>query len=132
MASITIISTISCIISSAAIAQNVYFQNIGGTSAQSVGFEIHHNAAACYDLISDVYIYDDPNWIEPMMYHSQLATVLVAIWQHDPTGGYSALLPISVKITMVSGRELIFNDIITDLNDFSTFHTTNTICDGVK
>ena len=93
------------------------------------------DASACGDSISDVQAYYNNRWNS----HNQIEAA------EDPSNGdqivpgvdrygwsntydYEAWYPMSVKIIMSSGREIILNGTITDHTDASTFTSTEYIC----
>ena len=88
------------------------------------------DASSCDDSIANVQIYRDNAWVNYFQYYDEGALGHRYAFEHNGVA-FSTMLPISVNITMTSGREITLWGIITTIADTSAvFTSTELICDG--
>ena len=100
--------------------------NYDATQAYYLTFVLTNiDASSCSDSVSDVQVLQSGSWRSYDQYYYEDGIGDRYAWLYnsgDPT--FSEMLPISVKITMSSSREISLWGIITDLVTSSTFAST--------
>ena len=118
-------STVLCLVS-LCLGQTpdyIEIQNSESTQEYYVRFQLKNvDASACGDAIDVVQIWYKNSWYSPVQFHPSYEYA----WDWDFTNPFE--LPISVKITMNSLREITLTDIITNWNDWATFTSTELVC----
>lgn len=114
------------------IAQNIYFKIDSNVKDNYLPLEIHNaiaSSSSCSDSMSTVYIHDEGAWRVPSTLSKESTWFFTTFNIQNLT--FTQLLDISIKISMVSGKELVFHGIITSLNPNDIFITTQTICPDI-
>jgi len=130
---LSILSVLLGIVPTIVLADYIVVRNDDSTQNYYLSFILENiDASSCDDSVSTVYILENDAWRSNDQYHNEGTTndpVHRYAFNHQGTA-FGNMLPISVRIEMVSGREINLWGILEDLSAGSEFISSELICDG--